>query len=349
MSSSKIQIRQVVIWGYKLHSHTHSYIHNAFYHAFQYRGLPVLWLDETDDISCINFSRTLFLTEHNVNKQIPCRKDCLYLTHYVDIGDYPGVPKEHIIVLKMTQRDFTEEDKDWGKGVVYEELMEKRGYGEPWEYHAQVDGYHCWYTYWATDIFPEQIDENIRKLENGELETKRTREIHFVGHMEEIWAFFRMLCSGNGIPFHHHGASFSRDSARNRSTEENMDLIQKSWFAPAFQSDHQVKHRYLPCRLFKNISYGKMGITNNPAMVELFEKYLAKGEQGLLFSRDVLDLVNQCIGYENMAYTEDGKKRLKRLMEIVRNHHTFLNRLNTLQKFIEDYAGDFALVWGGGL
>ena len=52
---------------------------------------------------------------------------------------------------------------------------------------------------------------------------------------------------------------------------------------------------------------------------------------------------------ENMAYTEDGKKRLKRLMEIVRNHHTFLNRLNTLQKFIEDYAGDFALVWGGGL
>jgi hypothetical protein len=264
----------------------------------------------------------------------------------VDIGDYPGVPKEHIIVLKMSQRDFTEEDKDWGKGIVYEELRETRGYGEPWEYHARVDGYHCWYTYWATDIFPSQMDENIRKLESGELESKRTREIHFVGHMEEIWAYFRMLCNGNGIPFHHHGASFSRDSMRNKSTEENMELIQCSWFAPAFQSDHQVKHRYIPCRLFKNISYGKMGMTNNPVMVELFGKYLEEGERGLLFSREVIELVNQGIEYENMAYSEDGKKWLRRLMEIVRDHHTFLNRLETLRNFIGDYTPDFALVWG---
>lgn len=125
-----------------------------------------------------------------------------------------------------------------------------------------------------------------------------------------------------------------------------MDLIQKSWFAPAFQSDHQVKHRYLPCRLFKNISYGKMGMTNNPAMVELLGKYLKEGEQGPLFSREVIELVSQGIEYEHMAYTENGKKRLKRLMEIIRDHHTFLNRLETLRNFIEDYTPDFALVWG---
>lgn len=347
MSPPKIQLRQFVIWGYKLHSHTHSYIHNAFYHAFQYHGFPVLWLDETDDISRIDFSRTLFLTEHNVNKQIPCRTDCLYLTHYVDVGDYPGVPKENIIVLKMSQRDFTEEDKDWGKGVVYEELREKRGYGEPWEYHAQVDGYHCWYTYWATDIFPQQIDENIRKLENGELAAQRTRDIHFVGHMEEVWVYFRMLCVGNGIPFHHHGASFSKDSPRNRTTEENMELIQRSWMAPALQSDHQVKHRYIPCRFFKNISYGKMGMTNNPAMMELFANYLKEGEEGALFDRDILGLMNQGLHYEQCAADggEREKARLKRLMEIVRDHHTFLNRLNTLQHFITDYAPRFSLNW----
>jgi hypothetical protein len=341
-----IQIRQVVIWGYKLHSHTHSYIHNAFYRAFQYNGLPVIWLDETDDISRIDFSKSLFLTEHLVNKQIPCRRDCLYLTHYVDEGDFPGVPKENIIVLKMSQRDFTEEDKDWGKGVCYEELRETRGYGEFWEYHAIVDGYHCWYTYWATDIFPSQIDENIRKLENGELFKKRSKEVHFIGHMEEIWVYFQMLCNSNGIPFHHHGASFSTHSERNRTTEENMDLIQRSWLAPAFQSDHQVKHRYIPCRLFKNISYGKMGMTNNPAMEELFGKYLTEMEQGPLFDRDVIGLVNKGIEYEYMADSEYGKKRLKRMMEIVRDHHTFLNRLNTLQNFIKDFTPGFSTSFG---
>ncbi len=29
-----INIDKVVIWGHKLHSHTHSYIHNAFLVAF---------------------------------------------------------------------------------------------------------------------------------------------------------------------------------------------------------------------------------------------------------------------------------------------------------------------------
>jgi hypothetical protein len=125
-----------------------------------------------------------------------------------------------------------------------------------------------------------------------------------------------------------------------------MELIQRSWFAPAFQSDHQVKHRYIPCRFFKNISYGKMGVTNNPAMIELFGKYLEEGEQGALFDRDVVGLMNKAIEYEYMADSDYGKKRLKRLMEIVRDHHTFLNRLNTLQNFIEDFAPKFSLKFG---
>ena len=352
-----IQIRQLVIWGYKLHSHTHSYIHNAFKRAFEYYGYPVLWLDETDDISRIDFSRSLFLTEHLVNKKIPCRLDCLYLTHYVDVGDFPGVPKSHIIVLKMSQRDFTEEDKDLGKGIRYEELCVVRGYGEPMEYHAQVDGYHCWYTYWATDIFPEQINENIRQLETGVLGAKRTREVHFVGHMEEVWVFFSMICRSKGIAFHHHGASFSRDSPRNRSVEENMELIQKSWIAPAFQSNHQIRHRYIPCRIFKNISYGKMGMSKSPVVMELFSKYLGgevgegevgEGEVGIIYDPDDIGLVEKGLEYEHMvAGTEGGKRRLKRIMEIVRDHHTFLNRLDTLRQFVAEYAPDFSLVFGG--
>jgi len=340
---SRIEIRQLVIWGYKLHSHTHSYIHNAFKIAFEYYKYPVLWLDETDDISRIDFSRSLFLTEHLVNKRIPCRKDCLYLTHYVDLGDFPGVPKSNIIILKMSQRDFTEEDKDWGKGIQYDELCIKSGYGEPWEYHALVDGYHCWYTYWATDIFPEQINENIRQLENGELGKKRTNEVHFVGHMEEVWVFFSMICNWKHIPFHHHGASFSKDSARNRTVEQNMELIQKSFIAPAFQSNHQIKHRYIPCRIFKNISYGKMGMTKTQAVVELFSKYLEEGELGLLYDPDDIGLVEKGMEYEKTADSELAKNRLKRLMEIVRDHHTFLNRLNTFEKFVLEYTPNFSI------
>jgi Lrp/AsnC family transcriptional regulator for asnA, asnC and gidA len=34
-------IKKVVIWGHKLHSHTHSYIHNGFYIAFKHLGYDI--------------------------------------------------------------------------------------------------------------------------------------------------------------------------------------------------------------------------------------------------------------------------------------------------------------------
>lgn len=364
----KIALKQVVIWGYKLHTHTHSYIHNGFYRAFMAIGMPVHWLDETDDISAIDFTGTLFITEHLVNKKIPCIQDCLYLTHYVDEGDFPGIPKSNIIVLKMSQRDFTEEDKDWGKGILYNdlhdrggqglditttattiattaEIRDRGGYGEHWEYHALIDGYNCWYTYWATDLFPQQINENIAALKSGQLAQKKRFEVNFVGHMEEIWVHFMYICQSRGIPFNHHGASFSKDSPRNRTTEENVELIQRSLLAPAFQSQKQVRHRYIPCRIFKNISYGKMGMTNNPAVVELFRKYLQPDEQGLLFSRDDHELMNLGLDYEynSTASSDQNRARLQRLMEIVRDHHTFFNRIRTLVHFVDEFASQFEI------
>ena len=39
---------KVVIWGYPLNSHTHSYIHSSFYKAFKYLGHNVHWFHDDD-------------------------------------------------------------------------------------------------------------------------------------------------------------------------------------------------------------------------------------------------------------------------------------------------------------
>ena len=52
---------KIVIWGYPLHTHTHSYIHNSFYKAFSYLGHEVYWFDDSnypsdfDYNNCLNF------------------------------------------------------------------------------------------------------------------------------------------------------------------------------------------------------------------------------------------------------------------------------------------------------
>jgi hypothetical protein len=68
---------------------------------------------------------------------------------------------------------------------------------------------------------------------------------------------------------------------------------------------------------------------------------------GIIYDPDDIGLVEKGLEYErSTAGTERGKKRLKRVMEIVRDHHTFLNRLNTLRQFVSEYAPDFLLIFG---
>jgi hypothetical protein len=310
-------IKKIIIWGHKLHSHTHSYIHNAFYNSFKKLNYDTYWFDDNDDVSNFDFSNSFFITEHQVNKKIPCRTDCLYLSHYIDEGDYIGVPKENIIMLKISKRDFFE--CDIHHNYQYKEL----NYGEKWEYYSNIDGYNCLYMYWATDIFPEQINENIKKL--GTL--TRTNKINFIGTFGTIWRKFYELCNKYNLIFQQYGATFNINSNQNMSILQNQELIQTSFTAPALQDDHQIKCKYIPCRIFKNISYGKMGITNNPTVNELFDNRL-------IYDNDLNALFQKIIQFE---LTPDYEK-MKELMEYVRDHHTYLNRINTIKCFIKDYT-----------
>lgn len=312
-----MQIKQIIIWGHKLHSHTHSYIHNGFFIGFQKLGYPTYWFDDNDSVKDIDFAHSLFITEHQVNKKIPLRKDCLYLTHYVDEGDYKDIPKENIIILKISFRDFI-------PGNSYVPIP----YGQKFEFYSKIDGYHCLHMYWATDLLPEEINLNIEKVKKGKIES--VNEIHFVGSMTSVWHFFRNVCNQQNIPFYQHGATFEKNSNRNRSIQQNMELIQKSWISPALQDTNQVKSSYIPCRIFKNISYGKMGITNNPIVNTLFDNKV-------IFDTD-MDI--QLLMKKGMAFeTSPNKTRdLVNVMEYVRDHHTYLNRIYTIRKFMEEHT-----------
>jgi len=314
-----IQIKQVVIYGHKLHSHTHSYIHNGFYIAFKHLGFKTYHFDDNDDLSSHDFSNTLFITEHQVNKKIPLRDDCLYLKHYIDEGDYVGVPKENIIILKVSLRDYNEKEKN--SNYNYIDLK----YGIKHEYHCvDNDGYNCLYMYWATDLLPEEIDVNMKEIDNIKSENK----IYFIGSLTHKWYEFYRICCNYGIPFINYGESFNLNSDKNISVSDNMKLIKKSIIAPALQDDRQVKNQYIPCRIFKNISYGKMGLTNNKIVDDLFENKL-------IYESDLTKLLIRGLEFEKRV---DKNETILELMKIVRDNHTYINRVNTIMKYVNQYT-----------
>ena len=72
---------KIVIWGYPLHTHTHSYIHNSFKKAFEYLGHEVHWFHDGDYPEDFDYDDCVFLTEGFADKNIPLRETSTYFVH----------------------------------------------------------------------------------------------------------------------------------------------------------------------------------------------------------------------------------------------------------------------------
>jgi len=219
--------------------------------------------------------------------------------------------------LKVTLRDFRDDPKD----TLYTPL-----HGQKYEYHSNVNGYQCLYMYWATDLLPSEIDVNIERI--LDIQNMRTNQVNFIGSVSNIWYLFSQVCIQNRIPFHQYGATFNLFSDHNVSIEKNVEWIQSSLISPALQADSQLMERYIPCRIFKNISYGRMGMTNNPVVQDLFD-----GE--LIYDTDLIRLIQKGIDFEMLP---DKKEIVVKRMKHVRDNHTYINRIHTIQNFIHTYT-----------
>lgn len=72
-----------------------------------------------------------------------------------------------------------------------------------------------------------------------------------------------------------------------------------------------------------------MGITNNPIVNDLFNNRL-------IYDNNLLSIINKSIYFESVA---NKNEIIVDLMKYVRDHHTYLNRINTINKYINTYTG----------
>jgi hypothetical protein len=326
-----MNINKVIIWGHTLHDHTHSYIHNAFYKTFKYLNYETYWFstDGEDNFNINNlldFNNTLFIVHGIVCQNLPINNTSFYILHNVDLrgNEYKiptnhikydnnenneniGIPKDNILVLQV----FTKACKNYGKEI------------KPFHYimkppHSTI------FIPWATDILPFEINKNIENVKN---DMKYKLISNFIGMPLDHNVKLANALKKYKINYYNYGGTFDLKSERNKSIEENMKLIQESIIAPALQSEWQIENGYIPCRIFKNISYGKMGITNNQTVQELFN-------DKLIHSLDIESLVEKGLKYTNSG---NYKNTLIELMEFVKENHTYINRINFILNFLTEH------------
>jgi len=324
-----------VVWGFRNSYHTHSHIHEGLYRALNhlFPGKSE-WLDEYSHVD-VNRPNSFFITNHDVAPQLPAREDSFYLVHggsdYAYVKDKFWGLRGHMSWNVFIDWSYAYDDAaPFGRRPL--NRPEAVWVGEDAPYYPSQK--HMDFR-WATDLTPPEIEANKVGARPWRPES---RVINYVGtywRVNEVEINrFQAACQAGGIELRHYGAGQVEGYnhlGRNNvvSIADNQRLMRESYFAPAIVGSHHLTEGYAPCRIFKNISYGTMGVTNSEKVQKLFGgRLIHHNDPYQLFfdARDRLPSVTQTQLYE--------------LMDFVAQKHTYLNRLNAIFKAAE-------LVWEG--
>jgi len=290
------QPKKFVIWGHLHYTHTHSYIHYGFAKAAQSMGWDVIWTNSVNELE--NTDECLFLTEGSAELGMPINPNAFYILHNCNMNKYVSIPDSNKLILQVFTKDvFT-------RPVT---LLNNKLF-EYWQ-----ENINTFYMPWATDILPAEIDENINKLpfqHNGKAVFVGSQWGGVHGNNNELIKF-KLGCDKHSI-------QLNIVNSQRVEQQESIKLIQDSYLAPSIVGQWQKEKGYIPCRIFKTISYGKLGLTNSKEAYEVVNKLC-------IYSPEEEDLVN-------IALSSNNTEMIKKAMEFVRDNHTYINRIESLQQ-----------------
>lgn len=295
--------KKVIIWGHKLSDHhTHSYIHSSYYKAFRAVGFESYWLDDGDAeaVAGQDFKDCIFFTEGQVSNKIPLVKDAIYILHHCDNTKY--LEAGGIVLNLCNYLKYCEQGISFNyKGNSVEKIDNLVFYDQK---------ARALYQPWATDLLPHEINQILPCMYD---ENKKV--VNYVG---SIWSEnynqimpFIQACKDNQKEFkHYYGGILDIDNKR---------LIRESYIAPDIRGDWHIECGYLPCRIFKNISYGQVSGTNSEHVKKVFGDIIA-------YNPDNYGLFKSCVEKAKDSTYE----QIKESMRWIRDNHTYINRVNAI-------------------
>ena len=300
-----IEVKRIVIWGLKKRYHTHRHIHKAFYENAKKLGYETLWVEDEKGNQKYIKPGDLIITAEPVGKMVPekfkfedynlpIRDDIYYCLHNVkDIFKNKLNPNNYINLQVYTTKQAEKSDQKWGP-ATYFDTKSKTLY-QPWgtdllpdEFKKPVFNNNS-LVFWIGSIWNNTLNQgNINEIEELKTVLKQTR-LKFIN------------------------LRFIPDWL-------NIFLIRKSRIAPAIVGKFQADVNYLPCRMFKNISYGQLGITN----VKKFKDILG---DSFIEGNSIKELIENALSLPKEEYLA----KIKAQQEIIKNY-TYKNALENILK-----------------
>lgn len=317
-----MEYSKVIIWGYPLYSHTHSYVHSSYYKAFKYLGYDVYWFHDDDYPKDFDYENCLFIGEGFADKNLPINSTSAYFImycpspkkyeaakKYVDVRTVGVGIKDHIYDYSLDKSKTIKV----GPTCYYEPKTSNKVRIKNDYHDYEMDDYDKLYIGWASNLLPEEINYD-------DMYIPREQNIYFcgtIGHSGQCenysnWRPFLEEVKKAGYGF------IANDPWRNPlSDEEVIRRMRESIIAPDIRGPFHVKTRVIPCRVFKNVSYGHLGVTNS-------EEIYNEMEGKCVYNSDTAQLFHDAMSQrENAKLIEEG-------MKLVKENHTYINRVNSI-------------------
>jgi hypothetical protein len=316
------QYLKVIIWGHPLYSHTHSYVHSSYYKAFKYLGYDVYWFHDGEYPEDFDYENCLFITEGFADANIPLNETSCYMVMYCPSPKkYEGVGR--YIDIRMAAKDFKDHIQEYSLDKSIATKVGPACYFVPKtsekvriknDYHDyEMSDFDKLYISWATNLLPHEIDYD-------DMYIPREQNIYFCGTIgtsgegENIsnWKPFLVEVQKAG-----YGFIPNNPWSNPLSDEEVIRRMRESLLGVDIRGPLHIKQGLLTCRVFKNISYGHLGVTNSE---EIYNELEGK----CVYNPDTAQLFHDAMAQrENAKLIEEG-------MKLVKENHTYVNRVNSI-------------------
>lgn len=324
---------KVIVWGFKpnergIYKNTIGYVWNGFYKGFKALGFETYWMSDDDYDKSLDYSNCIFLAEAWDSKNIPIEQSSIYYVHCAyDPSKYVGNVKKFIDLrynLKFMNHPnyiFSRNKRDdikLGPCCYYQQSTNQMVHLKNGHVDYQIEDFDKIYISWATDLLPEEMNEN-------DIYSKRENLIVFFGtiyydqytnipELEE----FNLVCKQNNVSFLVNPYSYGDDQI---SQEDYIHNYKKCLFGLDLRGKDNRENGYIPCRVFKNASYGLLTTTNSEEVYKEMDGYC-------VYNSSVTELF-----YDAMKRKNDFQF-IKECFNYVKDNHTFINRCSDILKIL---------------
>jgi len=292
------KFNKVVIWGLKTQKHTHAYIYHHFFSTLEKLDASVVLVDDRAEDEGIIERGDLVISVDVSSSNLPIKEGVYYCLHNCSDDIHRKIEPSRSIRLQTYTNSAEQADQRWGLVTFFD--SKTRTLFQPWatdllgdEFEEPILEKSSNIVFWVGSIWNDGLGRgNINEMEilNDVLEE---RDIRFI-HLHDI------------------------------SDSLHIKYIRHSLIAPAIAGRWQVENNYLACRMWKNISYGQLGVSNVQKFDDVFNGCTVKGGS-------IEEIIDNTLSlpfdrYRDMIYEQQ---------EIVREHHTYVNRLLNIIKAFE--------------